>query len=121
MFFRQLRDMPALTEGVGASHNDRILVKQISQFLERKEMSFFFVGFQPPVKFQNRLHGADGQNVSALGDVGFHSRKDPQPVEDEGISLSLGMFCDKSVQPVKSQRVEMFCQAQGVKSCLTGF
>ena len=60
LFFRQLRDMPALTEGVGASHNDRILVKQISQLLERKEMSFFFMGFQPPVQFQNRLHGADG-------------------------------------------------------------
>ena len=81
------------------------------------------MGLQAAVQLQDGLQRADGENVSALGHVGLHARKDPQAVGQlQRVSQAAAHGGKMAVELVKVQGIEMLGQAQGVQSgpaCLT--
>ena len=97
---------------MAAAHHHRVLVKQIHQPGEGKKRAFFLIWFQPAVQLQDGLQRADGQDVAAFSHIGFHTRKDTQPISQfQCVPNPPADRGEVAIQLGKLQGVEMLCQA----------
>ena len=116
-FLWQLRYMPAVSVRMSSTEYDRILFHQLSQLFKGQEFSFLFIRFQTLVHFQDALHRADDQCMSAFRYICLHTRKDAESALcHKRISFSCTPARYISVHLLKAQRVEMLCQAECVQS-----
>ena len=75
---RKFRNVPSLSVGMPRAENHRILFHHFREFFKRKEFTFLFIRFQPPVHLQDALHRPDDQRVAALSDVRLHTWEDSE-------------------------------------------
>ena len=103
-------------ERMARAHQHRILPKQGEQLRKGQKTPLLLMRLQSPVQLQDGLRRPDGKDVAALRNIRLHARKNPQPVRHKSIPLPVTAVFDVAVNPVKSQRIEMLGQADGIQS-----